>query len=239
METANPVSQSALTIKEVIGQVRGRRCLLPVPKEGELISSPEQITRLFDLLMQERSVGQLILWSIGIDRLGEYDFCDFLGNGNGSLASTEESCPAHSETVAVVIDGKRRLASLYVGLLGFHKGSASCGNQETDDFLQVRKLYLNILSGIDQPGRCYDFRFLTESESSLHDEKALWFEVGRVLGFTKPEEIDCYLHERGLERNQFSRDCLHKLQNVIDEKRSVSCVVEKDEEVGKVFLMFL
>ena len=67
----------------------------------------------------------------------------------------------------------------------------------------------------------------------------IWFKVGEVLNFASPEEIDNYLFERELENNVFSRECLLRLQNVIDEKRSVSCVVEKDEEVGKVFLMFL
>jgi hypothetical protein len=240
LETAISVPQSVLTIKEVIGQIHARRCLLPVPQEGELISSPEQITRLFDLLMQGRSIGQLILWSIGRNRLGKYHFSDFLGNGNEKLSPLgSQQSDSEQEDLTVVIDGKRRLASLYVGLLGLQKNSPSCGNQETDDFLHSRALYLNISSRVEQSEHCYDFRFLTESERSSQGERMAWFRVGEVLNLAKPQEIDSYVLEKGLKNSNFCRECLVRLQNVIDEKRSVSCVVEKDEEVGKVLLMFL
>jgi hypothetical protein len=240
MEAANPVSQSALTIKEVIGQVHGKRCLLPVPKEGELISSPEQVMRLFDLLMQERSIGQFIFWSVGRDRVDDYHFCDFSEDGEEGLeVVAPKPCIAGQDNVAVVIDGKRRLASLCVGLLGLHNGSVPTGSEITDDFLRNRKLYLNLACKASQPEKSYDFRFLTDSEASAQGEKMHWFEVGKVLKFRGPDEIDEYVSEQGLEKNEFAKECLLRLQRVIDDKRSVSCFVEKDEEVGKVFLMFL
>ncbi|WXG44162.1 MAG: hypothetical protein WED04_09025 [Promethearchaeati archaeon SRVP18_Atabeyarchaeia-1] len=239
MEAANP-TESALTISEVIGQVHCGRCLVPVPQEGELIWPPEQIEKLFGLLMQERSIGQFIFWSVGRDRVGDYHFCDFSGDGNECPCAVDPtSSIGRRDNVAVVIDGKRRLASLYVGLVGLNKGSVPSRSQETEDFYQSRKLYLNLLSGTGSSQECYDFRFLTESEASAKDEKTLWFKVGGVSSFTKPDEIGKCLIEKGLGKNKSAEECLVKLQRVIGEKRLLRCVVETDEEIGRVFLMFL
>jgi hypothetical protein len=240
MGSAGPVSQQALTIREAIRQLRNRTYLLPVVRGGEPLWSPEQILRFYDNIVQEGSTGRLLLWRPGKDRMHDCHFLDFSGDRTDSVNQPEQkSCIAGRENVLAVIDGKRLLASLYIGLVGLDHGVVPGGNQDKNEYLRDRKLYLNLLSQSTQSGKSCEFRFLTKRESLTRDNETFWFEVGKVLDFTGTQDVIKYLAENDLKNTESAKDRLLKFYSIINERRTISYFLETSEELGKVLMMFL
>ena len=81
----------------------------------------------------------------------------------------------------------------------------------------TRRLYLNILAQApeddDQPGRIYEFKFLTDEEYAASPEK--WFLVGKILDLRENYEFNKMLNAEGYNKSEFATKALSKLHGAI------------------------
>jgi hypothetical protein len=238
MGAENPSCHSPLTVRDVVEHIYRGTCLVPAAHEGDLVLSSQQIVALFDFLMREHGVGTFLFWSLDKSKIKNYHFYEMSKDQKQSGGCAIDDVD-NGDCVTVVLDGRRRLTSLYAGL----KGSNGSGIPwETDDFggdAKNRVLYLNLLYDPDKPDDSYEFRFLTIREAMKRDQKTHWFDVSRILDFRGAEDIARYLEENDLMEGDTPRRVLCKLYQVINESGAISYYLETSEELGDVIMKFV
>ena len=69
--------ETPLTIAEVMKDISNNKYVLP-SIQREYVWDTTQIETLFDSLMQDYPIGAFLFWEISKDKLGYYDFYEFL-----------------------------------------------------------------------------------------------------------------------------------------------------------------
>jgi hypothetical protein len=139
----------------------------------------------------------------------------------------------------VVLDGRRRLISLYVGLKGSNGSGIPWENENNHGECKDRVLYLNILFEPRNSDELYDFKFLTFREIAKRNQKTHWFDVSRVLDFRGAEDIAKYLEENNLTQSEIARRILCRLYQVINENGAIRYYLETSEELGDAMMKFV
>ena len=178
------------SIADVVSRLNDDYFLPTIQREFVWLNNNEcKIEKLFDSIMQEYPIGNIIVWSKVIEdslasNIEVYKFLEkyeFYKENNNDIGSNISNI----RTAYLVLDGQQRLTALNLGLRGH-----LISNNKTS------KLYLNLFSNIESDDENndynlkYEFKFLTENNARKIDENNLWLEVGRVLSFsdaTSPE----------------------------------------------------
>ncbi|WXG46743.1 MAG: DUF262 domain-containing protein [Candidatus Atabeyarchaeum deiterrae] len=231
---------SSFTINETIKHICSGKFLLPTVQEGN-IWSPNDVVRLFDSLVRRHSLGSFVFWSVGREKMKDYKFYPLWRDQHESCNQNELNVSlGGAENVLVVLDGKRRLASLYVALKGINGSGMPGESCDNDIHLHERKLHFNLLSkpAEDEPYR--GFKFLTSLEASgQRDENTHWFEIGKVLEFRTVGDANNYLRDSNLIGIQCSSHWMLKFFKVFNEKGIITGHLETCEEVGRAFMVLL
>lgn len=232
--------QTPITIRQAVDHVHKNEFVLPAIQR-EFIWSTDQITRLFDSLMLGYPIGSFLFWKVDKDRLGEYDFYEF-------LKSYHERDQRHNkpidltgdEGVTAILDGQQRLTSLYIGLRGSYTYKTKYLRYNNPDAFKNRNLYLNLLkpTSDEEIELRYDFRFLTAGEAEK-TEIAHWFLVRDILKFRSLRDINRYLRDHELMDPQHPEECLFRLYEAICEKQLVNYYLELDQDLDKVLNIFI
>jgi hypothetical protein len=239
MGSADFSHHSSLTIREVVEHIYQGSCLVPAAHEGDLVLAPSQIIALFDFVMRQHGIGTFLFWSLDKKKIRNYQFFEMSKDGKRGKECCTENEDDDGKCVTVVLDGRRRLTSLYAGLKGSN-GSGIPWEAENDTAdSRDRVLYLNILSEPSKPDEVYDFRFLTFREAMKKDHKTHWFDVGRVLDFRGAEDIARFLDENNLIEEETARRVLCRLYQVINERGFIRYYLETSEELGDVMMKFV
>jgi hypothetical protein len=239
MGAADASHRSPLTVREVVEHIYKGTCLVPAAHEGDLVLSPSQIVALFDFLMREHRIGTFLFWSLDKGKIKDYHFYEMGKNQRSAEKCVPDRDSNNEECVTVVLDGRRRLISLYAGLKGSNGSGIPWETEDCRSDSKDRVLYLNILTEPNRPNEVYDFRFLTFPEAAKRDQKTHWFEVGRVLDFRGAEDIARYLEENNLTQREIARCTLCRLYQVINENRAIRYYLETSEELGDVMMKFV
>ena len=211
--------QVPITISDSIKRIRDRRLLLPAIQR-EFVWSHDKIEWLFDSLLQDYPIGSFLFWEVrNPESKTEYKYYEFLREYRQRYRTEnpEFNTSGHSDFEAV-LDGQQRLTALYIGLCGtyaYYRGRVWWDN--TEYALPTRRLYLNVIGRApeddDQPGRIYEFKFLTEDEVSQAPAK--WFLVGSILDLTEYHRFNQMLNAGGYQNNEFAMKALSKLHAVV------------------------
>jgi hypothetical protein len=239
MGSADSSLRSPLTVREVMQQLCRGTCLVPEAHEGDLALSPSQIIALFDFLMQEHGIGTFLFWSLEKSKIGNYHFYNLNMDQEKKRQQMLEDEQNKDDYVTVVLDGRRRLTSLYAGLKGNNGSGIQWGTENGRVNAEDRVLYLNILAEPQRPGEAYEFRFLTLREATKRDQKTHWFDVGRVLDFDGAEDIARYLDENDLAGEEIARRVVCRLYQAVNESGVIRYYLETSEELGDVFMKFV
>ncbi|GAA6525671.1 DUF262 domain-containing protein [Intrasporangium sp. DVR] len=248
--------EKPITIESAIRNIVERRYLLPSIQRN-FTWRMDQITRLFDSVMQHYPINSLMLWRVDSAAVREgFRFYSFLEKYVQRFAENNPNfdTKGHGEFFAV-IDGQQRLTSLYIGLKGSYaiKRHRLWWPKAYDPaVLPPRKLYLNLAKPLDPEANegqmLHDFQFLTADNISRKtvDEENIWFEVGEILDFPTVETDDeildhvlDYLDRIGQSGNKHARTTLLRLYYAIRRELNLNYYVEESQEIDRVLDIFI
>lgn len=238
MGFAQPIS-----IKNAIDKIHEKKYLLPAIQR-EFVWSTEQIETLFDSIMRGYPISSFLFWEVTEDNIPKYQFYEFIRNYHERDNTHNEKADLKGEkSVTAILDGQQRLTSLYIGLKGSYAYKMPRMRWDNDLAFPKRTLCLNILSKPSDSNLEYDFEFLTREERLKNDEDHFWFEVGDVLSFKSPGDVNNYLIENEIvtkekEKAHFANDALYKLYSVINEP-SINFFLEESDSLDKVLNIFI
>lgn len=239
--------QTPITIAEAIDKIEARRFLLPMIQR-EFVWDDSQIIKLFDSLMRGYPIGSFLFWDVKKETVSKYQFYEFITSYTEmtSVHNPKANVEGRDE-ITCVLDGQQRLSSLYIGLRGTYAKKMPYKRYDDPASYPKRKLYINLLSkaqGNGETGLFSDFRFLTDSDAKRNDEKYFWFDVGRILGFKGPAELNSYLIETGLMKLEtgaakFANNVLFTLFDVVHRNQVINYYLEKNQELDSVLNIFV
>ena len=190
----------SMSIRKAVEQIAGRKIQIPTFKE-RFGCYPRQIENFFNSILRGFPLGSFLFWSRGNlpVSLEYYDLNpDITERQVAFLRRQEPACLAGIRPRWAVLDGMKRLYSLYVGLKGSFCFSRPFSFCPDEDKLRISKLCLRLCgpslpedeelspAGVE---RNHFFRFLSDEE--YEDEKRagnIWVQTGRILD-EKPDTI--------------------------------------------------
>jgi len=120
----------------------------------------EQIERLFDSIMREYPIGNLLIWKTK----EPVKMRKFIDNYKDGLKLIDFYVPKNEKIKLIVLDGQQRLQSLFIALRGSYNG---------------KELYFNVLSEKeDKEDIRFEFKFL---EASKVDMSKGWIKVKNII----------------------------------------------------------
>ena len=177
-------SYNAMTVKEVLSEVAGKRILVP-----EFIDPPfvwynlKEIERIFESILNGYPIGGFTFWNLEepVPNIMFYEMTEhFTDSSRDRLKRFEMGF----RPFRAVLDGRKRLNYLYIGLMGTYTRYTKPENEGEDEY-PPRTLYLNLWrpepseSEPEQHGR---ISFLTEKDYEKETQNgAVWVKAGRVL----------------------------------------------------------
>ena len=239
--------ETPLTIAEVMRDISKNKYVLP-SIQREYVWDTTQIETLFDSLMQDYPIGAFLFWEISKDKLGDYDFYEFLKNYHEKTSLHNKKADLKgADGVTAVLDGQQRLTSIYIGLKGSYAYRLKYKQKKNDNAYPVRKLYLNLISSAKDSSNKYDFQFLICNDVK-NSEGEYWFEVGKILDMQDLGDVATYVtdnisysedYQYSREQAKFSTNTLSQLHKIIHTSLTLSYYKEKSSELDKVLNIFI
>jgi len=233
-----------ITIAEALGQIEQRRYLLPAIQR-EFIWPASKIEWLFDSLMRGYPVSSFLFWNVeDISRSG-YKFYEFLRNYRErfKIHNAEADVTGISNFVAV-LDGQQRLTSLNIGLRGsFAWKEYKAHWNDNENNIPTRRLYLNITDELEdqEDDRVYQFQFLKDADTGqtdIYDDGTVkWFRVSKINDLRNFSDFSRYIGTKGFD--DFAKDVLAKLQEVVFTKPIINYFLEKEQNLDKALNIFI
>jgi hypothetical protein len=115
--------------------------------------------------------------------------------------------------------------------------------EDTEYALPTRKLYLNLAGPAsdadteEQPGRRYEFRFLTSEE--FGKQEASWFRVGDILDVAEAYNFGRMLRERGYDQSEFAANALSQLHSVVHIQKPINYYLIRQSDVDRALNVFI
>ena len=239
------------TIRDLVLAVQDNNVILPAIQRN-YVWGKDQIYGLFDSLMQEYPIGEMLIWDIGAKEVnsGGISFYKFLTEYERDVDTANEtiSTVKRDKEMLAVLDGQQRIQSLVLGLIGSYTDSVKKGK---------KYLYLNLVERerdlMDDDTSKYEFKFLTEREvSALNEENPednKWFLVGNVIKFDGVADIRKELDKftfGDAEIRAKAKEMLKLLMNAINEEKNSKnkrilnfYVIERERPFNEVLEMFI
>jgi uncharacterized protein with ParB-like and HNH nuclease domain len=238
--------QTAITIKSAIDQIKKRQYVLP-SIQREFVWDTDQIEVLFDSLMRDYPISTFLFWKVDKHKIKDFQFYEFLKKYH------EKDCRHNSkvdldgdEDVIALLDGQQRMTSMYIALTGSYASKMPYYRKNSSHAYPEKKLYLDLLQPSSEVEVEYNFKFLTEKEST-EDDGSFWFECGKILDITDMSKASMYLMKNKLmdtsiyteKQSEFAINTLNELFNVVHQKGTISYYLEEGEELDKVLQIFI
>lgn len=239
--------ETPLTIAEVMKDISANKYVLP-SIQREYVWDTTQIETLFDSLMQDYPIGAFLFWEISKDKLGDYDFYEFLKNYHEKNSVHNKKADLKgADGVIAVLDGQQRLTSIYIGLKGTYAYRLKYKQKKNDNAYPVRRLYLNLIDTAKDGTNKYDFEFKVCDTVKNSDEE-YWFEVGKILEMDDLGDVATYVTDNisfseefnyTKQQAKFATNTLSQLHKVIHTSLTLSYYKEKTDELDKVLNIFI
>ncbi len=229
------------TIKQLLDKVASQEYILPAIQR-EFVWWPEQISQLFDSLMQGYPFGTFLFWRIEPRKRQEYQFYDFVRDyheRDNYHCSLLTALP--DRDLVAVLDGQQRMTALNIGLRGSYAWKLPGKWWSSNEAFPVRHLYLDLLGKPDtETGSEYRFEFLTETVTEITTDGNLWLRCGRVLTESEDDLIDSLddLEISNDQRRQ-AKKVLRHLYRTIHHKELISYYEETEQDLERVLNIFI
>jgi hypothetical protein len=188
---------------------------------------------------------QFLFWQVRDGDKTNYPYYDILRNYRERYATYVKDAfntAGHFDFDAV-LDGQQRLTSLYIGLKGSYAYKMPrMWWENTEKVLPNRKLHLNIAkrppdNDDDEPGRIYEFKFLTKAE--FERDRKEWVPAGRILETKGAHELYKLIESEGLKDNQFAFESLSKLHTVVHIDKIINYYLITKADAERALNVFL
>lgn len=239
--------ETPITIREAINNIDKREYLLPA-LQRQFVWGNEKIEVLFDSLMRDYPINSFMFWKVTeISIKNNLKFYEFLKKYRQRYKdlNDEFSTVGYSDFYAI-IDGQQRLTSIYIGL----KGSYAYKEykkwwKDDEECLPTRHLYLDLNSEMPEDNEKkakFNFQFLSTSDIDWYKTNELerkWYKVGDILTIPTRNDLDTYIEAQGWLKNQFTKETLRQLWNVIHERPLINFYLEQSQELAVVLDIFI
>lgn len=237
--------QAPISVSDAISRIGERRLLLPAIQR-EFRWGPQKIEWLFDSLLQGYPIGSFLFWEVQDPNAKvQYRWYEFLQRFRErySTHNPEFNTQGHYDFYAV-LDGQQRLTSLYIGLKGTYAYKLPRVWWENDErALPTRKLYLNVAGPAsdaddeEEPGRRFEFRFLTDGEYQSRKEQ--WFRVGEILNLDEAYKFHRMLNDKNYSQSEFASDALLKLHSVAHIHKPINYYLIQKSDIERALNVFV
>jgi len=236
--------QTGGTIRETLEAVQKQNYVLPAIQR-EFVWSPEQISRLFDSLMQGYPFGTFLYWNVEKTNSSKYKFYGFVTDYH---ERDNPHCPQlakfHNANLTAVLDGQQRLTALNIGLHGSMAWRIPYKWKNNPNAYPVQHLYLDLLAGrgeSEESGEKYRFEFLTEDQAASDDNSdECWFKVGDILGMKSGPSMLAWVNSRlPQDKTTQAFTVLDLLYQVIHNKHLIAFYEEGSQDLEKVLNIFI
>lgn len=173
----------------------------------ELAWKEEQIEKFVDSIMREYPIGSLLVLKTR-KSIAHRRFVNTYSEGVNVNSSPE---PRTEDQKLLVLDGQKRLQSLFIALNGSYNG---------------KELYFNVLSGdkVNDRGLKYDFRFMKEAEKENY-----WIKLKHVISSDKKPNVNRRNIINEIER-ETNEELTRELRNIVDDNldKLINCFTIKE-----------
>ena len=234
--------QSGGTIMEALDSIASHEYVLPAIQR-EFVWSQEQVCSLFDSLMQEYPFGEFMLWRVAPENANKYRWYDFVREYH---QRNNPHCPElgiiNDKPLTAVLDGQQRLTAFNIGLRGSMAVKLPHKWWSSRDAFPRRVLALDLLADPDpdEEGSRYAFEFIDDNRIGVEGPR-LWFKVADILALEAGPDMNDWLLEQGLDREQQSRAfrTLDRLYRAIRVDPVVAYYEEKSQDIERVLNIFI
>lgn len=233
-----------ISIEQAVDRVHKKQYLLPAIQR-EFVWDTYQIERLFDSIMRDYPISSFLFWEVESANIKNYQFYEFVREYHERDNTHNPKANIDGETaITAILDGQKRLTSLYIGLKGTYAYKLPRKRWDNDSAFPKRLLCLNLLSPAENNDLAYNFQFLTDEELGQSDENNYWFIVGNVLSLKEAVDVNDYLLDHniakyGKDKFRFANKTLFKLYEVVQKNKSINFFLERDESLDKVLNIFI
>lgn len=213
---------------------------------------PDQITRLFDSLMQRYPISTLLYWELQPENRADWEIYNFVrdfrqGDIHNDHAELEDNKP-----ITLVLDGQQRLTSLLIGLTGSYTRKLKHQRKIKDTSWITELLYID-LAHIRQESDDdavvdlhYRFSFFDERTPPRNTPDELWFELSFIMSADSPEALH-QLETKWIDANPqlaselkvTARANLRRLWKMVWEDDAVAFYTERSQSYDKVLDIFI
>ncbi len=215
--------------------------------QREFVWNEERICRLFDSILRDYPIGNLLVWKLKGEDIKEKQipFYSFLTSyselediHNDKLTSAEPTA-----TFYAILDGQQRTQSLIIGLKGYLRIKRYRAHKNNINAYEKNYLHLNII-GVpnEEDDYKYEFKFLTEDAAKEAKEKK-WFMVSQVLNYKSLSDFHEEVlakYELSTEEEKIAKNILTELYNKIIENNVIQFLtVSSDKDIEEVLDIFV
>ena len=204
----------------------------------------EKVEWLFESLLQGYPIGSFLFWEVrdDLDARLEYRDDEFLREYRERYRThNPEFSVAGHPTFDAILDGQHRLTSLYIGLTGQtlinERGSGGKFGEGATDDAALFERFEKAPENDAEPGRLYEFRFLTDDEYSAEPRK--WFSIGRILEKADAYEFNKMLQDGQYHGNEFSARALARLHSVTHIERIINYYRVENSDMERALNVFI
>lgn len=234
--------QTPITIKDALEAIQRQSYVLPAIQR-EFVWSQDQISSLFDSLMQGYPIGSFLFWQVQPSNSQEYTWYGCIRDYH---EKTGRHCPVldlPSRELVSILDGQQRLTALNIGLRGSYAEKEPHKRWSNPDAFPRKRLHVNLLELAPDDDRRlkYDFRFLTDARAQVKDDQHYWFPVSDVFGFSSTDNYAVIetLQDRGIAANKQASKILHRLYQLVHQDLVIPYFLEKEQDLDKVLNIFI
>lgn len=215
-----------ISMKKAIALIESGRMYLPAIQR-KYVWREEQITKLFDSLMQGYPIGTFLFWKVSKKQADNSKsvFYKFIKDYNEKNNTTNEKivCPLvlDYEYYYIVLDGQQRLTSMFVALQGSIAMKKPRCRWSNKNAFPKKELYFNINSDPSNKSEdddfTYEFKFFEENDT---DRGNNWFKVKDILHYENNEKLMEYFVSNSIINPLQIKNISRLLSIVCDEEKT-------------------
>ncbi|MCS3953095.1 GmrSD restriction endonuclease domain-containing protein [Salinibacter ruber] len=251
-----------VTINEAVRQIQSQNYLLPAIQR-EIVWERDQITDLFDSVLQGYPIGTFLYWDLEDENRDEYTMYGFIQHYITDTKYIETDAQSRNSKVTpdgagdlkLILDGQQRLSSFYIGLRGTYTYKQRYKWYRNEDAWNRSQLYFKLTSdpreqvdsGGDRQTR-YEFQFLPQDDYGdqlIRRGDDYWFRTGRILDYPDRNDVEDYIYELKdrldltSDEERWAGQNLRDLRAAIHDQKYITYFEEKEQDIDRVLEIFI
>lgn len=249
-----------VTIRDAVRRIENGDYLLPAIQR-EIVWEREQITDLFDSVLQGYPIGTFLYWDLHEENWDEYTMYGFIKDyitstkwiETGAQTRNSKVKPDGAGDLKLILDGQQRLSSFYIGLKGTYTYKEPYKWYRNQSAWTKSRLYLNLSSdprakakeGGDRNTR-YHFEFLSAEkydDALIQHDGEWWFRAGAILNYPDTIDLRQYIDDKKSEldienKGAFGQN-LRDLRRAVHDQKYITYFEEQKQDIDRVLEIFI